>query len=196
MRPEILAALNELDATLTTIEKVMDPEELASRVRELEQQASDPTLWDNPDHAQKVTTELSSVQAQLKKLTGLRQRIDDIPVMYELAEEEGDGTELADEELAELTAEIESLEVKTMLSGEYDSREAVINIRSGAGGVDAADWAEMLMRMYVRWAERTTARSTFMTSLMRKKRVLNQRRSLSTVNTCMASSLWSKAHTG
>lgn len=154
MRPEILAALNELDATLTTIEKVMDPEELASRVRELEQQASDPTLWDNPDHAQKVTTELSSVQAQLKKLTGLRQRIDDIPVMYELAEEEGDGTELADEELAELTAEIESLEVKTMLSGEYDSREAVINIRSGAGGVDAADWAEMLMRMYVRWAEK------------------------------------------
>lgn len=154
MRPEILAALNELDATLTTIEKVMDPEELASRVRELEQQASDPTLWDNPDHAQKVTTELSSVQAQLKKLTGLRQRIDDIPVMYELAEEEGDGTELADEELAELTAEIESLEVKTMLSGEYDSREAVINIRSGAGGVDAADWAEMLMRMYARWAEK------------------------------------------
>lgn len=154
MRPEILAALNELDATLTTIEKVMDPEELASRVRELEQQASDPTLWDNPDHAQQVTTELSSVQAQLKKLTGLRQRIDDIPVMYELAEEEGDGTELADEELAELTAEIESLEVKTMLSGEYDSREAVINIRSGAGGVDAADWAEMLMRMYVRWAEK------------------------------------------
>ncbi|QQU25974.1 peptide chain release factor 2 [Corynebacterium ulcerans] len=154
MRPEILAALNELDATLTTIEKVMDPEELASRVRELEQQASDPTLWDNPDHAQKVTTELSSVQAQLKKLIGLRQRIDDIPVMYELAEEEGDGTELADEELAELTAEIESLEVKTMLSGEYDSREAVINIRSGAGGVDAADWAEMLMRMYVRWAEK------------------------------------------
>lgn len=154
MRPEILAALNELDATLTTIEKVMDPEELASRFRELEQQASDPTLWDNPDHAQQVTTELSSVQAQLKKLTGLRQRIDDIPVMYELAEEEGDGTELADEELAELTAEIESLEVKTMLSGEYDSREAVINIRSGAGGVDAADWAEMLMRMYVRWAEK------------------------------------------
>lgn len=154
MRPEILAALNELDATLTTIEKVMDPEELASRVRELEQQASDPTLWDNPDHAQQVTTELSSVQAQLKKLTGLRQRIDDIPVMYELAEEEGDGTELADKELAELTAEIESLEVKTMLSGEYDSREAVINIRSGAGGVDAADWAEMLMRMYVRWAEK------------------------------------------
>ncbi|WP_276652835.1 peptide chain release factor 2 [Corynebacterium vitaeruminis] len=154
MRPDTQAALARLDATLTSIEKVMDPEEMAARVRELEAQAADPSLWDDPDHAQKVTSELSSVQSQLKKLTGLRQRLGDVPVMYELAEEEGEGTELADEELTELTEEIESLEVKTMLSGEYDAREAVINIRSGAGGVDAADWAEMLMRMYTRWAEK------------------------------------------
>ncbi|CAB0895344.1 peptide chain release factor 2 [Corynebacterium diphtheriae] len=155
MRPETQSAVTQLDSTLTTIEKVMNPEELESRVRELEQQASDPTLWDDPDTAQKVTTELSSVQAKLKKLSTLRQRIDDLPVMYELADEEGeDALALADEELAELTADIEALEVKTMLSGEYDSREAVINIRSGAGGVDAADWAEMLMRMYTRWAEK------------------------------------------
>ena len=74
--------------------------------------------------------------------------------MYELAEEEGEGTDIADEELADLRADIDALEVTTMLSGEYDSREALINIRSGAGGVDAADWAEMLMRMYIRWAEK------------------------------------------
>ncbi|WP_050816678.1 peptide chain release factor 2 [Corynebacterium diphtheriae] len=155
MRPETQSAVTRLDSTLTTIEKVMNPEDLESRVRELEQQASDPTLWDDPDTAQKVTTELSSVQAKLKKLSTLRQRIDDLPVMYELADEEGeDALALADEELAELAADIEALEVKTMLSGEYDSREAVINIRSGAGGVDAADWAEMLMRMYTRWAEK------------------------------------------
>ncbi|APM37062.1 peptide chain release factor 2 [Corynebacterium diphtheriae] len=155
MRPETQSAVTQLDSTLTTIEKVMNPEDLESRVRELEQQASDPTLWDDPDTAQKVTTELSSVQAKLKKLSTLRQRIDDLPVMYELADEEGeDALALADEELAELTADVEALEVKTMLSGEYDSREAVINIRSGAGGVDAADWAEMLMRMYIRWAEK------------------------------------------
>ncbi|AZA09773.1 peptide chain release factor 2 [Corynebacterium pseudopelargi] len=154
MRPDIQQTLSDLDATLTTIEKVMDPEEIATRARELEQQAADPQLWDDPEHAQQVTQELSMQQAKLKKLTALRQRLDDVPVMYELAEEEGEDTALADEELQDLEQEIQTLEVKTMLSGEYDAREAVVNIRSGAGGVDAADWAEMLMRMYTRWAEK------------------------------------------
>ncbi|MDU0478918.1 peptide chain release factor 2 [Staphylococcus chromogenes] len=154
MRPDTSAEISTLDATLTSIEKVMDPAEMADRVRELEAKASDPSLWDDPEVAQQVTSSLSAVQASLRKVTELRQRLDDLPIMYDLAEEEGEGTELADEELDSLRAEIASLEVKTMLSGEYDAREAVINIRSGAGGVDAADWAEMLMRMYVRWAEK------------------------------------------
>ena len=154
MRPEISAALEDLDSTLTTIEKVMDPEEMSARVRELEQQASDPGLWDDPDHAQQVTSELSAVQGKLRKIEDLRQRLSDLPIMYELSEEEGDGDEVVDEELADLREQIEALEVTTMLSGAYDQREAVINIRSGAGGVDAADWAEMLMRMYTRWAEK------------------------------------------
>lgn len=154
MRPEITSALNELDTTLSTIEKVMDPEAMSERIRELEAQATDPTLWDNPDHAQTVTSELSAVQSRLRKITDLRQRLSDLPVMYELSEEEEGGVEIADAELVELREEIEALEVKTMLSGEYDAREAVISIRSGAGGVDAADWAEMLMRMYTRWAEK------------------------------------------
>lgn len=154
MRQDLAAECSALETTLTTIEKVMDPEEMTVRIRELEAQASDPSLWDDPDHAQQVTSELSAVQASLRKLKDLRQRLEDLPVLYELAEEEGEGTDSADEEMALLRADIESLEVKTMLSGEYDAREAVLNIRSGAGGVDAADWAEMLMRMYVRWAEK------------------------------------------
>ena len=153
MRPEVTARLKQLETTLTTIEKVMDPEALAVRIRELEAQAGDPSLWDDPAHAQQVTSELSAAQAKVRKLESLRGRLEDMPVMYELAEEEGD-TSLADDELDSLESAIESLEVTTMLSGEYDPREAVINIRSGAGGVDAADWAEMLMRMYTRWAEK------------------------------------------
>ena len=155
MNPDVIADVNQLDATLTTIEKVLDPEEMSDRVRELEAQASDPALWDDPDHAQQVTSQLSHLQAQLRKITDLRGRLDDLPVMYELAEEEDGDTSIADEERQELRKEIESLEVKTMLSGEYDAREAVLTIRSGAGGVEAADWAEMLMRMYTRWAEKS-----------------------------------------
>ena len=153
MQPETHARIKDLRSTLSTIEKVMDLDALRERARELEAQAGDPSLWDDPAHAQKVTTELSNVQARLKKVSSLRSRIDDLPVMYELAEEEGDAL-MADEELADVAAQIDSLEVQTMLSGEYDQREAVVNIRSGAGGVDAADWAEMLMRMYTRWAEK------------------------------------------
>ncbi|WP_315196659.1 peptide chain release factor 2 [Corynebacterium matruchotii] len=154
MRPETSAELTALDTTLTSIEKVMNPVDLSDRARELAAKSADPSLWDDPEHAQQVTSELSQVQVQLKKLQSLRSRLTDLPIMYELAEEEGEGTDIADEELADLRADIDALEVTTMLSGEYDPREALINIRSGAGGVDAADWAEMLMRMYIRWAEK------------------------------------------
>lgn len=156
MQPDVSADLKEIDGTLSTIEKVLDLDELDSRARELEDQAADPSLWDDPEHAQSVTSEMSRVQAKLKKVRGLRQRLEDLPIMYDMAEEAGaaDEIELADAERAELRAEVESLEVTTMLSGEYDQREAVVNIRSAAGGVDAADWAEMLLRMYTRWAEK------------------------------------------
>ncbi|WP_293772080.1 peptide chain release factor 2 [uncultured Corynebacterium sp.] len=153
MRSETSAAIDQLDATLTTIEKVMDPATLAETVRELEVKAGDPSLWDDPATAQQITSQLSAAQAKIRKLEELRGRLTDLPVMYELAEEEGDAS-VAEEELVDLRAAIESLEVTTMLSGEYDQREALINIRSGAGGVDAADWAEMLMRMYTRWADK------------------------------------------
>lgn len=162
MNPDVSQDLEDLNSSLTTIEKVVDVDDLKDQVRELEAQASDPSLWDDPDHAQQVTSKLSHVQAQIKKVTTLRQRVDDMPVMYELADdatEAGDtdaadeAREMADSERETLRHEIESLEVQTMLSGECDEREAVVNIRSAAGGVDAADWAEMLMRMYTRWAE-------------------------------------------
>ncbi|MGK2880887.1 MAG: peptide chain release factor 2 [Mycobacterium sp.] len=144
-----------LDTTLTTVERVLDVDGLRASIDKLEHEASDPNLWDDQAHAQKVTSELSHAQGELRRVEELRQRVEDLPVMYELAAEEGGSAELAeaDEELRSLRADIEAMEVRTLLSGEYDAREALVNIRSGAGGVDAADWAEMLMRMYIRWAE-------------------------------------------
>ncbi|SUA72701.1 Peptide chain release factor 2 [Nocardia otitidiscaviarum] len=159
VHPDVSADLAELDATLKTVESVLDIDELVRRIDELEQQAADPELWNNQEHAQAVTSELSHAQGELRRVRDLRQRLEDLPVLYELAEgEEGEARAQAvadaDAERSALHADVEAMEVRTLLSGEYDKREALVNIRSGAGGVDAADWAQMLMRMYVRWAER------------------------------------------
>ncbi|OBI81610.1 peptide chain release factor 2 [Mycobacterium asiaticum] len=152
------ADIAALDATLTTVERVLDVDGLKSRIEKLEQEASDPKLWDDQNRAQRVTSELSHAQGELRRIEELRRRLDDLPVLYELADEEegaaaDDALAEADAELKALRADIEATEVRTLLSGEYDAREALLTIRSGAGGVDAADWAEMLMRMYIRWAE-------------------------------------------
>ncbi len=156
MEPDRQADIEALDTTLTTVERVLDVEALRGRIEKLEHEASDPHLWDDQARAQRVTSELSHTQGELRRVEGLRSRLDDLPVLYELAAEDGGADEVAeaDDELKALRADIEAMEVRTLLSGEYDEREALINIRSGAGGVDAADWAEMLMRMYVRWAEK------------------------------------------
>lgn len=156
--PDRQADIAALDCTLTTVERVLDVEGLRSRIEKLEHEASDPHLWDDQTRAQRVTSELSDTQGELRRVEELRRRLDDLPVLYELAAEEAgaaaaDAVAEADAELKSLRADIEATEVRTLLSGEYDEREALVTIRSGAGGVDAADWAEMLMRMYIRWAE-------------------------------------------
>jgi peptide chain release factor 2 len=157
--PDRLADIAALDTTLTTVERVLDVDGLRARIEKLEQEASDPNLWDDQARAQKVTSDLSHTQSELRRVEELRQRLDDLPVLYEMAAEEaGAGAEAAlaeaDAEFKSLGEDLEAMEVRTLLSGEYDEREAVVTIRSGAGGVDAADWAEMLMRMYIRWAEK------------------------------------------
>jgi len=160
VEPDRQADIAALDSTLTTVERVLDVDGLRSRIEKLEQEASDPQLWDDQANAQRVTSELSHTQGELRRIEELRQRLTDLPVLYELAAEEDEGAASgieahaeADAELKALSADIEAAEVRTLLSGEYDEREALLTIRSGAGGVDAADWAEMLMRMYIRWAE-------------------------------------------
>jgi peptide chain release factor 2 len=154
--PDRQADIAALDSTLTSVERVLDLDGLRARIEKLEHEAADPNLWDDQSRAQKVTSELSHTQSELRRVEDLRRRLDDLPVLYELAAEEGSSDELAeaDGELKSLHEDIEAIEVRTLLSGEYDEREALVTIRSGAGGVDAADWAEMLMRMYIRWAEK------------------------------------------
>jgi peptide chain release factor 2 len=149
-------ALKQLDATLRNIENVLDVDRLHRDKDELERQASEPDLWDDQTRAQQITSRLAYAQGEINRLDRLRARLDDARVLLELAESEADESSLAEvgTEITGLRKSIDELEIRTLLSGPYDSREAVVTIRSGAGGVDAADFAEMLLRMYLRWAER------------------------------------------
>ena len=148
--------INEIDATLVSIEKVLDLPKLRKQAAELEEEAGVPNLWDDPESAQKITSRLSRVQSEIAKLSGLRQRVEDLPILFELAASEpnGSGIQDAEKELDAVKKSIGELEVQTLLNGEYDDRDALITIRSEAGGVEAADWAEMIMRMYLRYCER------------------------------------------
>jgi len=153
---DVPAELKELSATLVSIESVLDLDTLRGEVSELEAQASVPDLWDDPEKAQQVNSRLSYAQGEVRRVEDIRRRLDDAQTLWDLAEEmdDPDSRTEAEGEVAGLRKAIDELEVRTLLSGEYDSREALMTIRSEAGGVDAADFAEMLMRMYLRWAER------------------------------------------
>ncbi len=154
--PDFAEQTKALDATLTSIEKVLDLDAVRKEIADLQVEVGDPQLWDDQANAQRVTSRLSTLQAQVERVTGLRTRLDDVAIMHEMALEEGDEETLGevDRELVRIKKTIDSLEVRTLLSGEYDERDALVSIRSGAGGVDAADFALMLQRMYIRWAER------------------------------------------
>ena len=149
--------IGAIDATLVSIEKVLDLPKLRKLAAELEEQAGVPNLWDDPDTAQKITSRLSRTQSIISKLESLRQRVSDLPILIELAQSESDTASAMTDAEAELDSTkkaISELEVQTLLNGEYDDRDALITIRSEAGGVEAADWAQMLMRMYLRYCER------------------------------------------
>jgi peptide chain release factor 2 len=154
--PDFAASLADLDKALGSIEAVLDPAGKRAEIGDLEQQVSAPDLWDDPDNAQRVTSRLSALQTEIDRVQNLRSRLDDLGVLVELAQDEADAGELAEAEteLASLRTAIDALEVRTLLAGEYDDRDALVTIRSEAGGVDAADFAAMLLRMYLRWAER------------------------------------------
>lgn len=148
--------ISALEKSLSGIEGVLNLPELERRAVELEANASAPDLWNHPESAQKVTSELSRTQSTINKIKSLKSRVVDLPVMLELAASDSGQSAMADfsKEVDSVTKAISDLEVQTLLSGEYDHRDALITIRSEAGGVDAADWAEMVSRMFLRYCER------------------------------------------
>jgi len=149
--------IKSLRTTMDSVREVTDLDALRAQIKELEAKSAAPDLWDDPDAAQQVTSALSRANSELERVTGMDARIDDLETLVEMGTEDGGDADTmaeAERELVAVQKAVAELEVRTLLAGEYDERAAVVTIRSGAGGVDAADFAEMLMRMYLRWAER------------------------------------------
>ena len=153
---DLSAEIRQIRGTFATIAEVSDLPKLEIEIAQLEIEAQEPTLWDNPESAQKVTSALSRKQAQINRINEIASRLDDLEVLISLANSESDKSAAneATAELANLKKLVAEQEVLTLLNGEYDSRAAIITIRSGAGGDDATDFAEMLLRMYLRYSEK------------------------------------------
>ncbi len=159
MAVDFASEIKDLRQTMASVRDVTDLDRLRAQIAQLEQEAAAPDLWDDQERAQQVTSNLARASAELERITGMDQRVEDLEVLVEMGlEDDGEeGREVlaeAERELTALRKAVGELEVRTLLAGEYDPREAVVTIRAGAGGVDAADFAEMLLRMYLRWAER------------------------------------------
>ena len=150
--PEEISTLRQ---RLSEAEKYLRIDELKNQKISLEEESANPDLWNDQDKGRQVQTDLSRVVEDLERYSVLQSRIEDAETLIEMAVEEKDQS--LDEEIERLISEtvedFDSLEVQSLLSGEYDAEDAVCQIQSGAGGTDAQDWAEMLLRMYTRWAE-------------------------------------------
>ncbi|HZA77692.1 MAG TPA: peptide chain release factor 2 [Acidimicrobiales bacterium] len=148
--------LKALRARLDEAAQYLKVDELRARQPQLEAEASRPDLWDDPDKARRVTSELVAVNDDLAAFEALSGRLDDAETLYELARDEADEASLAEVEqsLKAIDADLRRVELRSMFSGEHDERDALVTIQAGEGGVDAQDWAEMLLRMITRWAER------------------------------------------
>ncbi|HEY3943043.1 MAG TPA: peptide chain release factor 2 [Acidimicrobiales bacterium] len=155
------AELGTLRARLEEAEAYLGLEALEKRLAELEADAARPDLWDDADRARSVTTELGRLSDDVQRLRSLRSDLEDLQVLRELVDQasaEGapDPTLAAELETTadELGRRLDQLELRSLFSGDYDEHDAVAEVHAGAGGTDAQDWAEMLLRMYQRWAER------------------------------------------
>jgi peptide chain release factor 2 len=147
--------LSDVARRVTDARGYLRVEEARTRLKELEEQASAPDLWNDAEHARKVTSELASVRDDVQIVDDLDQRVSDLETLYELAREEGDDSleSEIDDGLTSVRAQLEKMELRALFGDEHDERDAICEVHSGAGGTDAQDWTEMLLRMYTRWAQ-------------------------------------------
>ena len=150
---------NEIDAAKEKIEelsKLLDIKKKESVIKELQQRSSDPDLWSDPKLAQKLLQELKSTEQLVDKWKKLKSRIDDLSMLADAAIHEKLDSAEGDlsRDLKDINGSLSALQLTTLLGGQYDKNGAILTINAGAGGTDAQDWAQILLRMYGRWAEK------------------------------------------
>ncbi|WP_454917662.1 peptide chain release factor 2 [Xanthobacter sediminis] len=156
MRAELAAKVDEINQSLDLLRSHLDVDRSRRRLAELNAIVEDPTLWDDPERAQKMMQERTTLEDGLTAIDRVGRDLADNIELIELGEAEGDEgvvTEAASA-LDALKAELARRELESLLSGEADSNDSYLEVHAGAGGTDSQDWAEMLLRMYRRWAER------------------------------------------
>ena len=148
--------LSGLEPSIRDLEGALGLKAMQNEVAELDMKASEPNFWDDQERSQKVLQRSSMLKNKIAAYEGLKQAYEDTMALIELADEEGDLSLLpeAQEELGKVRDSLESQRLETLLTGEYDSKNAILTFHAGAGGTEAMDWAEMLYRMYCRWSER------------------------------------------
>ncbi len=153
---DLRGELAVLRSRLDEAEGYLGLEQLQARRADLEKEAAQPDLWNDPDHARAVTSELGKLSDDVAMLEDLAQRLSDAEVLHDLMVEEED--ESVEAELVSAVDDLErrlgALELRSLFSGQYDESDAIVDFHAGTGGTDAQDWCEMLLRMYLRWAER------------------------------------------
>lgn len=155
---ELRALIADLESRLRDARSFLDVEGREAELVELRKQASEPNLWDDQDRAREVTSRLSHNEGIINHVASLEQSVEDVGVLLEMAVDETDAVSMreVERELESLAKNLAILERESLFFGEYDNRPAILSVSAGAGGVDAQDWAEMLVRMYHRYLERST----------------------------------------
>lgn len=148
--------LLESEKPILNLKEALAIDIVKEEIKALEEQAAAPDFWDNMEESQKILKKTGSLKSKVESYEALKSDFDDALVMIELADEEGDQSLLTDctESVNDIEKRIESLTLSTLLSGEFDNKNALLTFHAGAGGTEAMDWAEMLFRMYNRWGER------------------------------------------
>jgi peptide chain release factor 2 len=150
---ELEERISALDRRLGDLESFFDLEGLKERASELSEEMNQPGFWDDPEEAREVSARFSRIEERVALLESLRERLDDSEELFGLYEDDREMLGEVEREVGQIESTVEQQEIARMFDGPYDEGPAILTINSGAGGVDSQDWAEMLARMYRRWAE-------------------------------------------